>query len=88
MELREADTPVSVKIWLSTATPHDADFMASFSSGLAAGAGPPLLLERGLAFHLGIKRHPDDGNRLAVDWAHNYDPRQGNGLNGPSLGTL
>ena len=49
---------------------------------------PVLLVEQGLALHLGLKRHPGDGYKLAADWAQNYDPRHGNGLNGPSRGKL
>jgi hypothetical protein len=49
---------------------------------------PVLLVEQGLALHLGLKRHPDAGYKLAADWAQNYDPRHGNGLNGPSRGKL
>ena len=49
---------------------------------------PVLLVEQGLALHTGLKRHPGDGYKLAADWAQNYDPRHGNGLNGPSRGKL
>ena len=49
---------------------------------------PVLLVEQGLALHLGLKRHPRDGYKLAADWSQNYDPRHGNGLNGPSRGKL
>jgi hypothetical protein len=49
---------------------------------------PVLLVEQGLALHIGLKRHPGDGYKLAADWALNYDPRHGNGLNGPSRGKL
>lgn len=49
---------------------------------------PILLVEEGLALHLGIARHPADGYKLASDWAKNYDARYGNGLHGPSRGKL
>jgi len=49
---------------------------------------PLLLVEEGLALHLGVNEHPSDGYKLAADWAQNYDPRYGNGLNGPSRGKL
>jgi hypothetical protein len=49
---------------------------------------PVLLVEQGLALHIGLQRHPGDGYKLAADWAQNYDPRHGNGLNGPSRGKL
>ena len=49
---------------------------------------PVLLVEQGLALHLGLNRDPGDGYKLAADWAQNYDPRHGNGLNGPSRGKL
>ena len=45
---------------------------------------PLLLGEEGLALHLGQAGAPDDGYKLAADWAQNYDSRYGNGLNGPS----
>jgi hypothetical protein len=49
---------------------------------------PLLLVEKGLALHAGLDRHPTDGYKLAADWVQNYDPRHGNGLNGPSRGKL
>lgn len=49
---------------------------------------PLLLVEQGLALHLGLNAHPSDGYKLAADWAQNYDPRHGTGLNGPSRGKL
>ena len=49
---------------------------------------PVLLVEQGLALHLGLKSDSGDGYKLAADWAQNYDPRHGNGLNGPSRGKL
>jgi len=49
---------------------------------------PLLLVEEGLALHLGLNEHPSDGYKLAADWAQNYDPRYGNDLNGPSRGKL
>jgi hypothetical protein len=47
-----------------------------------------LLVEEGLALHLGLGKLPTQGYKLAADWAGNYDPRFGNGLNGPSRGKL
>ena len=49
---------------------------------------PLLLVEKGLALHAGLDRHPTDGYKLAADWAQNYDSRHGNGLNDPSRGKL
>lgn len=49
---------------------------------------PLLLVEKGLAIHTGLDRHPSDGYELAVDWTKNFDSRYGNGLNGPSRGKL
>ena len=49
---------------------------------------PLLLVEKGLALHAGLETHPPAGYKLAADWAQNYDPRYGNGLNGPSRGKL
>jgi hypothetical protein len=49
---------------------------------------PLLLVEEGLALHLRLADSPSDGYRLAVAWAKNYDPRYGDGLNGPSRGKL
>ena len=49
---------------------------------------PLLLVEKGLALHLGLANSPTDGYKLAADWAQNYDSRYGNGLNGPSRGKL
>ena len=49
---------------------------------------PLLLVEQGLALHLGQAVTPSDGYKLAADWAQNYDSRYGNGLNGPSGGKL
>lgn len=49
---------------------------------------PVLLVEQGLALHIGLTSQPADGYKLAADWAQNYDPRHGNGLNGPSSGKL
>ncbi len=49
---------------------------------------PLLLVEQGLALHLGLAHSPSDGYKLATDWAQNYDSRYGNGLNGPSRGKL
>lgn len=49
---------------------------------------PLLLVEKGLALHAGLDTYSGDGYKLAADWAQNYDPRYGNGLNGPSAGKL
>lgn len=49
---------------------------------------PLLLVEQGLALHTGLNTHPTDGYKLAADWAQNYDPLLGTGLNGPSRGKL
>ena len=49
---------------------------------------PVFLVEQGLALHLGLKRKPGDGYKLAADWAQNHGPSHGNGLNGPSRGKL
>ena len=49
---------------------------------------PLLLVEKGLAIHTGLDRHPSDGYELAVDWTKNFDSRYGDGLNGPSRGKL
>jgi hypothetical protein len=49
---------------------------------------PLLLVERGLAIYLWHANAPTFGYKLAADWAQNYDPRYGNGLNGPSRGKL
>ncbi len=49
---------------------------------------PLLLVEEGLALHLDHAATPSDGYKLAADWAQHYDPRHGNGLNGPSRGKL
>ena len=49
---------------------------------------PLLLVEEGLALHIGLNRHPSDGYKLAADWTKNYDSRYGDGLNGPSRGKL
>ncbi|HEY1171147.1 MAG TPA: hypothetical protein VGH19_07270 [Verrucomicrobiae bacterium] len=49
---------------------------------------PVMLVEKGLALHLGLTTTPSDGYKLAADWAQHYDPKYGNGLNGPSGGKL
>ena len=49
---------------------------------------PLLLVEKGLALHLGQAAAPGDGYKLAADWAQHYDSASGNGLNGPSRGKL
>lgn len=43
-----------------------------------------MLVEHGLAIHLWHTDSPADGYKLAADYCQNYDPRYGNGLNGPS----
>ena len=42
------------------------------------------LVECGLHIYLGHGAAPADGYRLAADYCEHYDPRYGNGLNGPS----
>jgi len=49
---------------------------------------PLLLVEEGLALYIGSASLPTDGYKLAADWAQNYDPKYGNGLNGPSQDKL
>jgi hypothetical protein len=49
---------------------------------------PLYLIEGGLALVVGPQRYPTDGYKLASNWAQNYDPRYGNGFNGPSRGKL
>lgn len=49
---------------------------------------PLMLVEKGLALHIGLLSHSSDGYKLAADWTQNYDPRFGDGLNGPSVGKL
>jgi hypothetical protein len=49
---------------------------------------PLLLVEKGLALHLGLAETVSDGYKLATDWAQHYDAAHGNGLNGPSRGKL
>lgn len=43
-----------------------------------------MLVEHGLATHLWHTDRPADGYKLAAEYCENYDPRYGNGLNGPS----
>ena len=43
-----------------------------------------LLVEEALAAYLWHQDSPSHGYRLAVDYCAHYDPRYGNGLNGPS----
>jgi hypothetical protein len=43
-----------------------------------------LLVEQGLAIFLWHTDSPARGYKLAVDYCQHYDPRCGNGLNGPS----
>jgi len=49
---------------------------------------PLLLVEKGLALHLGLSLDPGDGYKLAADWTQNFDPQYGNALNGRSRGKL
>jgi hypothetical protein len=49
---------------------------------------PLLLVEEGLALFLRDEPPPSAGYKLAAVWTQNYDPRYGNGLNGPSRGKL
>ena len=42
------------------------------------------LIECGLQIYLGLRDTPTEGYRLAANYCENYDPRYGNGLNGPS----
>ena len=43
-----------------------------------------MLVEHALATYLWHANSPADGYKLAADYCQNYDPRHGNGLNGPS----
>jgi hypothetical protein len=43
-----------------------------------------LLVEKGLAIHLWYLDSPPLGYKLAADYCQHYDPRYGDGLNGPS----
>ena len=43
-----------------------------------------MLLEYGLILNLRNNLHPTEPYRVAVDYCQHYDPRYGNGLNGPS----
>ncbi len=43
-----------------------------------------MLVEEGLAIYLWRHDSPAYGYKLAVDYCQHYDPRYGNGLNGPS----
>ena len=43
------------------------------------------LVEEGLRIFLGGADDPSNGYRLAANYCENYDPKYGNGLNGPSL---
>lgn len=45
---------------------------------------PLLLVEQGLALHLGRATSPTQGYKLAADYCQHYDSRFGNCLNGPS----
>jgi hypothetical protein len=44
----------------------------------------PLLVEEGLAVYLWHLHSPPHGYKLAAAYCEHYDPRYGNGLNGPS----
>jgi hypothetical protein len=46
------------------------------------------LVEKGMAILMNKFSQPTDGYKLAADYCQNYDPRYGNGLNGPSEGKL
>ena len=46
------------------------------------------LVEEGLRIFLGSSNVPSDGYRLAANYCENYDPKYGNGLNGPSVTKL
>ena len=43
-----------------------------------------MLVEHGLAIYLWHLDFPTHGYKLAADYCQHYDPRYGNGLNGPS----
>ena len=43
-----------------------------------------MLIEHALAIYLDREPSPAAGYKLAADYCQNYDPRYGNGLNGPS----
>jgi len=43
-----------------------------------------MLVEHGLAVYLWHTNSPAQGYKLAADYCQHYDPRYGNGLNGPS----
>lgn len=47
-----------------------------------------LLVEEGLRIFRGSACDPSNGYRLAAKYCENYDPKYGNGLNGPSLTKL
>jgi len=46
------------------------------------------LLESGLYVYVGHGVKPTTGYRLTADYCEHYDPRYGNGLNGPSRGRI
>lgn len=46
------------------------------------------LVEEGLRIYLGNADDSSDGYRLAANYCENYDPKYGNGLNGPSVTKL
>ena len=45
-------------------------------------------VEGGLGLYLWHSRSPTEGYRLAAAFCEHYDPRYGNGLNGPSVGRI
>jgi hypothetical protein len=45
-------------------------------------------VEGGLALYRWHSRSPSEGYRLAAAFCEQYDPRYGNGLNGPSVGKI
>ena len=47
-----------------------------------------LLIEEGLRIYLQGADSPSEGYRLAVRYCENYDPKYGNGLNGPSISRI
>jgi hypothetical protein len=47
-----------------------------------------LLVEAGLALYLRHDDSPSQGYKLAADFCQHYDPRYGNGLNGPSAARI
>ena len=47
-----------------------------------------LLVESGLGLYLWHGESPTGGYRLAASYCEHYDPRHGNGLNGPSINRI